>query len=74
MFTDTTLSLNTTEVAPTAMVTFPTDPVTAGPYNLLVTWNPPSSVCGTFTGYSVYQDSTQVWLFFISLAKYPTRE
>ena len=65
MFTDSTLSLRTIEVAPTAMVTFPTDPVIAGSYDLLVIWNAPSSVCGSFTGYSVYLNSTQVATYVI---------
>ena len=60
MFTSTP-SLRTIEGAPNAMVTFPSSSVTTGSYNLRVMWNAPtSSVCGTFTGYSVYLNSTQV--------------
>ena len=57
MFTSTP-SLRTIEVAPTVMVTFS---VTAGSYDLRVMRNDVSSnVCGTFTGYGVYLNSTQV--------------
>ena len=64
MFTS-TQSVRTIEVSSTAMVTFPLSSVTATSLSLFVTWNAPSSVCGTFTGYSVYLNSTQVYNLYI---------
>lgn len=54
-------SLRTIEKPTSAVVTSPLSSVTNT--SLTVSWNAPSNVCGTLTGYSVYLESTQVCMY-----------